>query len=367
MRIDPFGARLPHPALIASAETFFAVVKEHYLDYRARGMFEAPTPPGLWVYRLREGGETYTGVLAGLPPEQLADGRVHRHEGTLAANEQSQLQLLVLRSAAVKPVLLTYPRSEAVAAAIATAVADHAPTLAIDDAVATGPVRHELYHLPAGGPRAEALAAAFERHVAAAYIADGHHRVRALELFNARRESDGDQPVPLYAGLFADDQVRVRPYHRVVQLPVGLTPLALLARLSRLCEVEVHPEPIAPPGPGHLTLLLGGETFRLHWRPAVKPAHGVALDAGLFNRLVAGPIFGIDDVRTDTRIHYVPGAQGIGLVVAAVASRPDCAGFLLHGIEARDMFAVVDAGLVMPPKSTWFEPRMRNGLAVMEV
>lgn len=364
MRIEPLRAVLPNPALIASAETFFGVVKEHYLEYRARGMFDPPTAAGLWVYRLREGGETYTGVLAGMPAEQLADGSVKRHEGTLAASEQSQLQLLVLRSAAVKPVLLTYPRSEEVAAAIAAITDEHAPTLAIDD----GPdVRHELYFAAAQVPAARRLTEAFGQRVSAVYIADGHHRVRSLELYNARRQSDGLAPVPLFAGLFAGDQVRVRPYHRVVQLPVGLTPLALLARLSHLCEIEVHPEPIAPPAMHHLTLLLGGETFGLRWRTEVVPDHGVVLDAGLFNRLVAGPIFGIDDVRTDTRITYVPGAQGIELVVGAVASRPDCAGFLLHGVQARDMFAVVDAGMVMPPKSTWFEPRMRNGLAVMEV
>ena len=364
MRIEPLRAVLPNPALIASAETFFGVVKEHYLEYRARGMFETARPAGLWVYRLREGSEVYTGVLAALPADQLADGSVRRHEGTLAASEQSQLQLLVLRSAAVKPVLLTYPHSDGVAAALTQILDGRSPTLAIDDAPA---IRHELFLLEAGSPAATRLAEAFSDSVAAAYIADGHHRVRSLELYNARRAGDGLPAVPLFAGLFASDQVRVRPYHRVVQLPVGLTPLALLARLSQLCEVEVHPEPIAPPAVHHLTLLLGGETFRLSWRPEVMPDHGIVLDAGLFNRLVAGPIFGIDDVRTDTRIQYVPGTPGIDAVVGALAGRPDCAGFLLHGLEARDMFAVVDAGMVMPPKSTWFEPRMRNGLAVMEV
>ena len=364
MSVTPFPAVLPKPELIASAETFFGVVKEHYGEYRARGMFAPYPSPGLWVYRLRERGTSYVGVLGVLPAARLGDGYLRRHEGTLAASEQAQLQLLVLRQAAVKPVLLTYPADVDLDAALMRVVERSRPEFALAD----GPdVSHELYFREPDSAEARQLAEAFRRRIDAAYVADGHHRVRALELYNARRETEGLAPVPLFAAWFSDAFVRVRPFHRVVQLPAGLSALALLARLAGLFEVEVLPATAPPPAVHHLTLLLDGEAFGLRWRAGVLPGHGIVLDAGLFNDLVAGPLFGIDDVRTDTRITYVPGIGGVEAVAAAMAGRPDRAGFLLHGIEARDMFAVVDAGMTMPPKSTWFEPRMRNGLVVAEV
>ena len=363
MRIEPFRPVLPNTALIASADTFFGVVKHDYLDYRNRGMFIEHPEEGLFVYQLREAGTSYLGVIAGLPMEQYREGKIKKHEGTLAASEQQQLQLLLLREAVVKPVLLTYPGVAALDDLLQRAVKECPPTLNVKD----GDIEHALYRVDAATGLGAAIQAAFAKTVPEVYIADGHHRCSVLDLYNVQQEAQGEPTVPLLAALFSSEQVQVQAYHRAVQLPVELSPLGLMARLSDLFTITPLAEPGLPTKAHELTLLIQDECFGLTWRPEHLPDHGIVLDAGLFNQLVAGPIFGVEDVRTDERINYVPGQKGLRGMLDRVQRRPDRVGFMLHGLEARDMFAVVDAGMIMPPKSTWFQPRLRNGLVVMEI
>jgi len=364
MEIEPFSPVLPNPALITSADTFFDVVKEDYLDYRRKGMFVDAGDAGYYVYHLREGDNTYLGLICGVPARLYREGFVRQHEGTLAASEQQQLQLLVLREAVVKPVLLSYPVIDEIESLLETVAKTSSPVLELDD----GPlIKHRLFEVSPESDGGARLRKMFAEEVPHVYIADGHHRCSSLELYNKRLEQRGERGVPLLAALFSSRQVRVRAYHRVLQLPVDLSPLALMARLSELFEVQPLTEPTLPEARHELTLLLQDEAFRLRWRPAMLEGEGLHLDAGLFNALVSGPIFGIADIRTDSRIIYVPGITGVRNVLNRVQRRPDRVGFMLYGLEAEDMFAVVDAGEIMPPKSTWFEPRMRNGLTVMEL
>lgn len=363
MQIEPFRPVLPNTALIAAADAFFGVVKEGYLDYRHRGMFIEHPREGLFVYRLTEAGRSYLGLICTMPAEQYDRGLIKKHEGTLAASEQQQLQLLLVREAVVKPVLLTYPAVAAIDEGLKTVADAGSPVIYLED----GAVTHELFEVGLEHAQYATLVTAFAKTVPALYIADGHHRCSTIALYNKQLVTRGEAPVPLLAALFSSEEVGVRAFHRAAQLPVELSPLALMARLGELFTIEPLLEPAMPERPHELTMLLADETFRLTWRPEHLPSHGIVLDAGLFNQLVAGPVFGIDDVRTDQRISYVPGKRGLRGMLDKVQRRPDRVGFLLYGLEARDMFAVVDAGMIMPPKSTWFEPRLRNGLVVMEV
>ena len=372
MIVDSFNPILPNTALVASADAFFGVVKHDYLNYRKRGMFLEHPERCMLVYRLRENDSTYLGLIAGLPADQYSNGQIKKHEGTLAASEQQQLQLLVLREAVVKPVLLTYPAITGIDDQLEKIVNNHTPILSIEDGKS---ISHELFEVKEGSPEEQSLKSAFAKTVDALYIADGHHRCSTLALYNHQQAAKGEPPVPLMAALFSSKQVNVQAFHRSVHLPVDLSPLSLLAKLSDLCIIEPLPEPALPKERHQMTLLIGDESFSLRWRKDVfeNPAsginskNGIALDAGLFNQLVAGPVFGITDVRTDQRITYVPGNKGLRGMLDRVQRRPDRVGFMLYGIEAEDLFNIVDAGLIMPPKSTWFEPRLRNGLVVLEV
>ena len=370
--VDSFSPILPNTSLVSSADAFFGVVKHDYLDYRKRGMFLGHPDKCMLVYRLRENDSCYLGLIAGLPADQYVAGKIKKHEGTLAASEQQQLQLLVLREAVVKPVLLTYPSVGNIDAQLEQIVANQSPILAIEDGKN---ISHELFEIKEGSTEERALKEAFAKKVDSLYIADGHHRCSTLALYNRQQEAKGEPPVPLMAALFSSNQVNVQAFHRSVHLPVDLSPLSLLARLSDLCTIVPLSEPELPQERHQMTLLIGDESFSLRWRDEVfsnpesgkNAKNGIVLDAGLFNKLIAGPVFGITDVRTDQRINYVPGNKGLRGMLDRVQRRPDRVGFMLYGIEAEDLFQIVDAGLIMPPKSTWFEPRLRNGLVVLEV
>ena len=362
MQIDAFQPVFPNTALIASPDTFFSVVREDYLDYRNRGMFIEHPRSCLLVYRLRENEHTFVGLIGTVSTDSYEDGTIKRHEGTLAASEQQQLQLLLLREAIVKPVLLTYPTRPAIEELLTEAMETGRRALHLRDGSS---IEHTLFEVGRGSSLETRLRGAFAAEVPSVYIADGHHRCSTLALYNRQLANREETPVPLLAAFFASDQVAVNPYNRVAQLPVDLSPLVLMARLSSVCVVEPLGEPTAPSGRGELTMLLRDEAFRLTWRPEVVGPLG-DLDAGLFNELIAGQLFGVTDIRTDDRIAYVPGTQGLRGMLDRVQHRPDRVGFMLYGLGSERMFEVVDAGEILPPKSTWFEPRMRNGLVVLE-
>ena len=367
--VDSFSPILPNTALVASADAFFGVVKHDYLNYRNRGMFLEHPEKCMLVYRLRENTSTYLGLIAGLPAEQYTKGKIKKHEGTLAASEQQQLQLLVLREAVVKPVLLTYPSVAEIDDRLQQIVNEQPPLLSIEDGAT---ICHDLFEIRKGGADELFFKSAFAKTVDALYIADGHHRCSTLARYNKEQVAKGEAPIPLMAALFSSKQVNVQAFHRSVHLPVELSPLGLLARLSDLCTITPLTEPALPTARHQMTLLIGDESFSLRWRPECfskeeKQTDTTTLDAGLFNQLIAAPIFGITDVRTDQRINYVPGNKGLRGMLDRVQRRPDRVGFMLYGIEAEDLFQIVDEGLIMPPKSTWFEPRLRNGLVVLEV
>ena len=311
----------------------------------------------LLVYRLRENGHTYTGLLCGLPAEAYDDGLIKQHEGTLAASEQQQLQLLLLRRAMVKPVLLSYPAVPGVEELLDRAVAEVPRVLALSD---DNDTTHELYELTPESPLYRQVVEAFAKTVPAVYIADGHHRCSTVALYNRQLAAKGKPPVPLLAGLFASTQVRINAYHRVIQLPVDVTPLTLMARLSRVCAIEPLAAATPPAHAGQVTMFLRDEVFALRFDESHYRAG--AIDAGAFNEHIARDLFGIDDIRTDQRVAYVPGKEGVRGILDLVQHRADKVGFMLYPVAPEQLFEVVDRGEVMPPKSTWFEPRLRNGL-----
>ncbi len=354
---------LPKTALLAAPDAFFEVVKQDYREYRTRGMFFEHDREGLLVYRLRENGRVFTGLICGVPAEEYEAGTIRHHEGTLAASEQQQLQLLMLRQAQVKPVLLTYPAVALVDQVLAKAVAEAPLLIAVDDGPA---IRHEVYEVTPDTALFVELQTAFAKTVDSVYIADGHHRCSTVALYNREHLAQGKPIIPLLAGLFSSSEVDINPYHRVAQLPVDLSPLALMAALAKVCTIDRLPTPSEPSGAGEVTMLLRDESFGLRWREGALPPGSSTLDAGRFNESIARDIFGVVDIRTDQRITYVPGTLGTRGMIDMVQHRPDRVGFMLYGLAPQQLFDVVDAGGILPPKSTWFEPRMRNGLVVLE-
>ena len=201
----------------------------------------------------------------------------------------------------------------------------------------------------------------------ALYIADGHHRAasasRAAATLGGQggRVSDASRFI---AVAFPDDQVHILPYNRIVRDLAGLTPEAVIAAV-RAGGVGVAPGTPVPGRAGLVSMLLGGAWHTLTLPPSPKDApRADTLDVDVLQRTVLGPVLKIGDPRTDKRIDFVGGIRGTAELTRLVGEGRAAAAFSLHPVSAADLMAIADAGGIMPPKSTWFEPKLRDGLLV---
>ena len=308
----------------------------------------------------------HIGLVALDAVEDFLAGQVKMHEKTLREKEEQQIELFLRWNAILKPVLLTHPPVAVLDAWLNAFTHRHKPLLSARFAK-DGQV-HRVWAVidPAEIGHLQAL---FAKHIPSAYIADGHHRTTTVALLHDRYQDqrevfDFDH---LFCAFFSTDQLDILDYNRVVEAPADLSPLHLLAQLSTLFDLEQLSDAEKPRHKHEITLLLRKEWFRLRWRKeilAAQPADAVVLDASLLNELVLRDLLGITDVRTDSRITYIEGSKGIKGVQKVAKNGANRLGFILYPVSFADLQQLTDAGESMPPKSTYFEPRMRSGVLI---
>lgn len=331
--------------------------------------------PCYYVYRLEQDGHAQTGVACACAVDEYLDGTIRRHESTTAAKEADRVEHIRATDAQTGPIFLCYRDSYAVDVLV------HAATQAtpLYDFTDDEGVRQTMWRI-ARPAAVEALRACFQT-VPCAYIADGHHRAAsAVHLSLERRRADGrpegpcseaeERPYDLFLSvLFPASQLRILPYNRILLDLAGLTPACLLQRLGEAGFERMGEGPsFATPGARHeFGLFVGGSWHGLRLRdPESLPDDPVArLDAGLLQDRVLGPILGIDDPRTSERIRFVGGVEGADRLEELAGAGG--AAFSLFPTSVDELMAVSDAGLLMPPKSTWFEPKLRSGLLIRRI
>ncbi|MGH9349539.1 MAG: DUF1015 domain-containing protein [Vicinamibacterales bacterium] len=313
--------------------------------------------PSLYVYRLRMGRHEQTGVAACYSVDEYERDIIRKHERTRRDKEDDRTRHMLELRAQTGPVFLTYKASPAVDAVVGRAKSG---SPLFDFAAADG-VQHTVWRVEAGdAPR---LVAAFEK-IPALYIADGHHRAasaaRARQQLRGSAGAAGEWDTFL-AVAFPDDQVQILPYNRIVKDLGSLTPDSLLAALRE--RFTVTDGPATPASRGRVAIFLAGRwhTIELGAAPATAGAAD-GLDVQRLQDTVLAPLFGIGDVRSDRRIDFVGGARGTGELETLVTSGKAAAAFSLHPVSVGDLMTIADAGGIMPPKSTWFEPKLRDGL-----
>jgi uncharacterized protein (DUF1015 family) len=313
--------------------------------------------PGLYVYRLESGAHAQTGVAGCFSLDEYAAGTIRKHERTRRDKEDDRTRHTLAIRAQTGPVFLVHHATEAVRAAAAGVVDAGAPV--VDFAAADG-VRHTIWR--ARRRHQDELVAAFAL-LEALYIADGHHRAaaawRVREGLSGAPDSEGADD---FLGVaFPSDQARILPYNRVVKDLGRATTSALLDELRTLFHVEHGPA--APRQPGHVGMFLDGRWHTLALADAPRAAKAAdRLDVSRLQQQVLGPLLGIDDARTDPRIDFVSGGRGTGVLEALVRSGRASVAFSMFPVRIDELMAVADEGGVMPPKSTWFEPKLRDGL-----
>jgi len=323
--------------------------------------------PSLYFYRLRDGAHEQTGLAGCWALDEYDRGIIKKHERTRPDKEDDRTRHMIAVGAQTGPVFLTY-RAAADVDAIAQRVSGLEP---VCDVLAPDGVRHTLWQV--GGADRDLLVAALRR-VPTLYIADGHHRAasaaRARDTFRGlavARPSlgDGADYNTFLAVAFPHNQVRVLPYNRIVKDLGRLTADALVQAVGQRFEVE--PGPAVPVKRGDISMYLGGGWHTLRARsksPAADKDVIGSLDVSLLQEQLLSPVLGIHDVTTDKRIDFVGGARGTAELERLVDSGAAKLAFSMFAVSVADLMAVSDAGAIMPPKSTWFEPKLRDGLLI---
>ena len=303
--------------------------------------------PSFYIYRLQMGSHVQAGVAACFAIDEYDRGLIKKHEKTRPDKEDDRTRHMLAIGAQTGPVFLTYRASKHVDEIVRRVVA----TPALFDFTAPDGVRHEVWQVPSN--ENAAIADAFAK-IDALYIADGHHR--AASAARARTAKSGSEAERVLAVAFPDNQMQVLPYNRVVRDLNGMTPAAFVQALEEKFTVSKR-GPMTPSQKGHVAMYLGGEWYTLD----VKTASD-ALDVDVLESQILQPMLGIKDVRTDKRIDFVGGIRGTAELEKLVRSGQAAVAFSMYPVSVKDLMRIADAGGIMPPKSTWFEPKLRDGL-----
>ena len=306
--------------------------------------------PSFYVYRLHMGKHVQAGVAACFSIDEYERDLIKKHEKTRPDKEDDRTRHMLAIGAQTGPVFLTYRASRAVDDVVERVVTA-APLF---DFTAPDGVRHEVWQVPASENRA--IVDVFAR-IDALYIADGHHRAasaaRTRRSLAAKGPGEHDR---VLAVAFPDNQMQVLPYNRIVRDLNGMTPAAFVEALQRKFTITKGGAK-SPEKKGHVAMYLGGEWYALDLK---TPSDG--LDVDVLESQILQPLLGITDVRTDKRIDFVGGIRGTSELERLVNSGQAAVAFSMFPVSVKDLMRVSDAGGIMPPKSTWFEPKLRDGL-----
>lgn len=309
--------------------------------------------PAFYAYRITDGGHVQTGLAAAACVPAYAGGRIRRHELTRPAKEQDRARQIAAVGAHTGPVFVVHRPNPVVSAAL-----DAATARAPDADVALDGIRHQVWAIGTAAAIA-GLAQAFEA-MARLYVADGHHRAAAaVRVHAARPRADRFLVVS-----FPADQVRILDYNRVVRDLKGMTAEAFVEAVRARFDVEPRDHPVRPERAGVFGMVVAGRWYRLVSRSATGGTVGplARLDVTRLAEDLLSPVLGIGDVRTDPRIDFVGGSRGLETLDSMVRSGDWAVAFSLYPTSLDDLMAVADAGEVMPPKSTWFDPKLADGL-----
>lgn len=322
--------------------------------------------PSVYFYRLQTEGHVQTGLAACFSLDEYDRNVIRKHERTRRDKEDDRTKHMIALGAQTGPVFLTYRAMPEVAALAARTTAAEP----LFDFEASDGVRHSLWVV--SGADRDRLVEVF-RAVPALYIADGHHRAASAARARTARAASGAQTSmagdadagTMLGVAFPHDEVRILPYNRVIKDLGGLLATDFLSAVRESFTVE--PGPATPASRGSIAMYLDGRWYSLRERPSTtaRSADPVeSLDVSVLQDRLLEPILKVADIRTDKRVEFIGGSRGTQTLETLVDSGQAAVAFSLFPVSVTDLMRVSDAGAIMPPKSTWFEPKLRDGLLI---
>ncbi len=328
------------------------------------GIFLQDEQPAYYLYELTRNGHTQTGIVACASIDDYLNHTIKKHENTRADKEQDRICHVDACSAQTGPILMAYRKDERISR-IVEREKRKTPVFAF---ASPDGVMHRGWRV-SDGESICGIRTSFAE-INQIYIADGHHRAASAVKVGLKRRSrhpeyDGSEEFNYFLSiLFPDDELTILDYNRVVKDLNGLSKEEFLSKVREKFEMEQCPSAVKPEQKGTMTMYLEQEWFRLTVRDEYRSTDPVkGLDVSILQRELLGPVLGIEDPKMDERIGFIGGIRGLGELERRVDT--DCAvAFALFPTSIEELFRVADAGLLMPPKSTWFEPKLRSGLFI---
>ncbi len=341
------------------SDAVYSRAHENFIWLQETGGLVRETGPCLYVYQQQMGTHVQRGLVAGCHVDDYDTGLIKKHEKTRKDKEDDRTRLIDTLSADTGPVFLTY-RDDAGVTALVNATTGEPP---LHDFTAPDGIRHTVWRIAGGAEWVKTF-----REVPVSYIADGHHRAAsAARVARMRRDRNarhtGNEEYNWFlCVLFPASELKILPYNRLVVDLNGHRPEDFLGQVRAIFGLEENAAP-TPVAVGRVSMYLGGKWYGLRCTAEAGADPVARLDVSVLQDKLLAPVLGIEDVRTSKRIDFVGGIRGAGELVKRVDAEGGVA-FSMYPVTLGQLMAIADAGQIMPPKSTWFEPKLRSGLFV---
>ena len=363
LRIDRAETQLPEETDIYAPEVY-QKAKELLWGMVENGDFVQDDKPCYYLYELTMNGRSQTGIVACASIDDYLNGMIKKHENTRREKEEDRVRHVDICDAQTGPIFLAYRNQES----LKKIVADVKAGTVLFDFTSEDGIRHRGWKI-ADTEKISAIYEAFHQ-MNALYIADGHHRAASAVRVGVKRREEhpgytGEEEFNYFLSvIFPDDELMIMDYNRVVRDLNGLTPEEFLSEIKKVFDVETLDKAEHPKRKGQVTLFLEDKWYLLTLKPEYENCDPVeGLDVSILQKQILEPVLGIQDPKTDKRIDFVGGIRGLSELERRVHTDMKVA-FAMYPTSIGELFAVADAGLLMPPKSTWFEPKLRSGLFI---
>lgn len=350
------------------SEAVYQKAKENFEQAVATGVFQQEDTPCLYLYAQEMDGHRQVGIVAGTSINDYLNDVIKKHEYTRPAKEQDRINHITTTRIHSGPVLTAYPQVDEIDAIVATILAEKAP---IYDFTAVDGIKHTVW-VVSEEPYINALVDLFADRVPAIYIADGHHRAASSTKVGVQCKSEnpnhnGKEEYNYFLSvLFPDNQLQIIDYNRVLTDLNELTKDEFLEKLAQHFTLTPVEQAYKPTHPHHFGLYLDHQWYELKTNADIINDEDPidCLDITILSNYVIAPILGIKDQRRDNRIDFVGGIRGMKELERRVDSGEMALAFSIYPVNIQQLIDVANSGTVMPPKSTWFEPKLRSGLIV---
>lgn len=339
--------------------------RENMKAFIDQGIFIEEDAPVYYLYELTREGRTQTGLVAACSVDEYLDGETKKHELTRREKEEDRVRHIDTLDMDTGPIYLTYRGNEG----IKSLIEREKKKAPLFDFTSDNGIKHRVFKIDS--PEAiDAFTNAF-RDVDALYIADGHHRcastVRVAEKRRSRDKTSGEKPYDYFLSvIFPDDELQILDYNRVVKDLNGYSTEEFLEKVKKNFSVTPSETPVVPEKQGVFGMYLDGKWYRLEYKEKRDSDPVKSLDVSILSDALLSPILGIEDLQTDERIDFVEGIRGLEELERRAETDMKVA-FSLYPTSIDELICIADQGRLMPPKSTWFEPKLRSGLFIYKL